>query len=261
MAEKPSHTISGATPERSLLARARQAYAQESRQALEEEWILRYLPMVRHIVQKVTRSMAIREDVDDLISAGTLGLVKAARGFDPSRQVEFKTYAYIRVRGAVIDELRDRSFLPAAVHNEIRRLREAYGRHMAERGKPPSDEELAETLKMPLERLYHVLEETRRRNFLSIHGLSDDEPALGRLHLTDGQPSPYQQVERKELLEKMAQAISDLPERDRLVVLLYYDRDLTMKEAAQVLRVTESRFSQLHASAIFKLSMKMGIRT
>jgi len=258
--ERPSHTLSGPTPDKTLLARAHQAYAQESRQAVEDKWILGHLPLVRHIGRKVTGAAAIREDLDDLISAGTVGLVKAARAFDPSREVNFKTYAYIRVRGAVIDELRRRSFLPAGVHKQIRELREAYGRHMAETGKPPTDEELAKALEISVDRLYHMLEEARRRNFLSIHGLSDDEATLGSLPLSDGQPSPDQQAERRELLENMTKAISELSKRDRLVVLLYYDRDLTMKEAARVLGVTESRFSQLHASAIFKLSMKMGIR-
>ena len=255
-----SHTIPGGPPDKTLLARASQAYAQESRQTLEEKWILAHLPMVRHIVQKVTGPLAVRDDVDDLVSAGTLGLVKAARAFDPSKEVDFKTYAYIRVRGAVIDELRERSFLPTAVHNQMRRLREAYARHIADAGRPPTDEQLADALEMPLERLYRTLEDARRRNFLSIHGLTGDEPTLSRFHPADRELSPDEQAEHNELLERLAGAIAELPRRDRLVVLLYYDRDLTMKEAARVLGVTESRFSQLHASAIFKLSMKMGIR-
>lgn len=260
MAAEPSHTVCNGTPDKTLLARASQAYAQGSRQAQEEKWILAHLPMVRHIVQKVAGALAMAEDLDDLISAGTLGLVKAAQAFDPSKGVNFKTYAYIRIRGAVIDEIRNRSFLPATVHNQMRRLREAFARHRAATGKPPTDEELAEALGIRLDQLYWTLQEARQRHFLSIHGMSDDEPALGRFHPADGQPPPDQQAERRELLERMAQAIRELPHRDRLVVLLYYDRDLTMKEAAQVLGVTESRFSQLHSSAIFKLSMKMGGR-
>jgi len=247
-----------ATPDKMLLARARKAYAREARQAVEEEWIVAYLPMVRHIVQRVAGNLTDRHDQEDLISAGTLGLVKAARAFDASKDADFKTYAYIRIRGAIIDELRGRSFVPAAVHKQIRRIEEAYRQHMARTGRPPTDEELAECLEMSDEQMYRTLEEARRQRFLSIHGLSEEGAPMGAFHPADRAPLPDAQAERKELLENLVKAISELPERDRLVVLLYYERDLTMKEAARVLGVTESRFSQLHASSVFKLSMKLG---
>jgi RNA polymerase sigma factor for flagellar operon FliA len=263
VSKSPSHSLQTVGPrpdDNTLLARARasKAYAQQSRQAAEEKWILAYLPMVRHIVQRITRNIGSRSDVEDLISAGTVGLVKAARAFDKSKDVDFKTYAYIRIRGAVIDELRGRSFVPATVHNEIRRAREAYERHLAEKGKPPGDEELAGTLGLSVAQLYKLWEEARRQNFLSIHGLSDDPPNAAVFHPPAREPSPDQQAEHKELLQKLTDAVTDLPKRDRLAVLLYYDRDLTMKEAAHVLGVTESRFSQLHARAIFRLAVKMG---
>jgi len=255
-----ANTTLDSTPDKMLLARARKAYAQEDRQAVEEEWILAYLPMVKHIVQKVCGNLTNRQDQDDLISAGTLGLVKAARGFDHTKDADFKTYAYIRIRGAVIDELRGRSFVPVTVHKQIRRVKEAYQEHLAKTGQPPSDEELAAGLEMPLEQMYRMLEQARRQRFLSIHGLSEDSSVLAPIQPADRGPSPDVQAERKELLENLVKAIGELPERDRLVLLLYYERDLTMKEAAQVLGITESRFSQLHASSVFKLSMKLGTR-
>ena len=247
-------------PDARLIARANQAYAQQTRQRQDEQWIVGHLPLVRHIVLKVVGNLSFHNDLDDLISAGTLGLVRAARAFDPSREVDFKTYAYIRIRGAVIDELRGRSFLPAGVHKEVRRLKDAYQQHSANHGRPPTDEELAEAMGVPLAGLYRMLAEARKQNFLSIHGLGEEDSVAGQFHPASREPSPVEQAERKETLEGMTQAIRELPERDRLVVLLYYDRDLTMKEAAQVLGVTESRFSQLHSSAVFKLSMKMGVR-
>ena len=255
-------TVGRQADDDTLLARARasKAYAQQSRQAAEEEWILAYLPLVRHIVQRVTRTLGSHGDVEDLISAGTVGLVKAARAFDPSKEVEFKTYAYIRIRGAVIDELRGRSFVPAAVHNEIRRVRQAYERHLATTGKPPADEELAAVAGVSVEKLYKLWEEARKQNFLSIHGLADDQPNAAAFHPPAREPSPDRQAERKELLQKLTDAVAALPKRDRLAVLLYYDRDLTMKESAHVLGVTESRFSQMHARAIFRLAVKMGTR-
>jgi len=200
-----------AAPQTALRAKASKVYARQSRETLEQRWILDHLPLVRHVVSRVTSCLSCGGDVEDLISAGTLGLVKAARAFDPTRHSEFKTYAYIRIRGAVLDELRGRSFVPAA----------------------------------------------RKQNFMSIHGLDDDAPVLGTFLPPDGQEAPDAQAERRELLDSLAAAIRQLPRRDRLVLLLYYERDLTMKETAEVLGITESRVSQIHASALFKLSMKL----
>jgi len=196
--------------------------------------------------------------LEDLISAGTVGLVKAARSFDPTREVEFKTYAYIRIRGAVIDELRRNSFVPSNVHQELRQIEETYRRMSSKNGKPPSDEQLARESNLPLEKMYKLLQEGRHQHFLSIHGLNEEQSPLQGLVPPDHEPSPDQQAERKEMLEVLTDALMELSERDRHVLLLYYDRDLTMKETAEVLGVTESRVSQLHASALFKLSMKLG---
>jgi len=244
-------------PSQGLRARAQEAYSQQSRESAEEKLILEHLPLVRHIVQKIAAQLPATVDVEDLISAGTLGLVKAAKVFDPSKRAEFKTYAYIRIRGAVIDEMRERSFVPSGVHKQIQRAESAYQRLTARMGNPPSDEELAEQLGISTGELYRTLEEARKQHFLSIHGLSDDSPALGSFLPAASGCSPDAEVERKELLSGLSEAIRDLPERDRLVLLLYYERDLTMKETAKVLGITESRVSQLHASALFKLAMKL----
>ena len=256
MNQVPSETAD-VVPAKQLRARITQAYAQQSREMLEEKWILDHLPLVRHIVQKVAAQVSRRLEMEDLISAGTLGLVKAARTFDPTRDVEFKTYAYIRVRGAVIDELRRISFVPSSVHAEIRRIQATYHEHLAANANPPSDEELAASVGMSLGRLYKTLEEARKQHFLSIHGLTDEQPVLGPLIPADKAKAPDAEAEQNELLEGLTQAIRDLPKRDRTVLLLYYERDLTMKEAAEVMGVTESRVSQIHAAAVFKLSMKL----
>jgi len=242
---------------KTLGAKAREAYANESQKAREEERILSHLPMVRHIVNKIAGHLRRNIDLDDLISAGTVGLVKAAHAFDPARHTEFSTYAYIRIQGAVIDELRGRSFIPAESSRSIRKTREAYQTFLAVNGRPPADEELAAQAGITIEKLYKTLEDARRQHFLSIHGLSDDQPALGRLLPADEESSPGPQAERHELLQCLTRAIQELPERDRTLVILYYDRDLTMREIAETLEVTESRVSQMHASALFRLAMKL----
>jgi len=244
-------------PAKLLKAKISAAYATQSREAVEEQWILQHLPLVRHIVNKIVNVSRMRDDYDDLVSAGTVGLVKAARSFDSTRDVIFKTYAYIRVRGAVIDELRSRSFTPAAMFGQLRRIEEAHQRIVGPGGAQPSDADLAAEAGISVEALYKTFEDARRANFLSIHGLSADEPAMGAFVPRDQGPGPDVAAERNELSRHLAQAIKELSDRDRKILLLYYDRDLTMKETAQVLDITESRVSQLHASALFKLSMKL----
>lgn len=239
------------------MAKASAVYGEQSREVVENQRIVDYLPLVRHVVQKITTTLPRHVETDDLISAGTLGLVKASRRFDVSKKVDFKTYAYICIRGAVIDELRHRSFVSTNVHHQIRAVSECYQRYVSANGRPPTDEDLAAQADMTPEQLYRVLEEARRRHFMSIHSLTEDQPALMSLVPPDSGPSPSEQAERQETLERLADAIRGLPERDRILLLLYYERDLTMKETAEVLGITESRVSQLHASAVFKLSMKM----
>lgn len=242
-----------------LRAKISEAYARQSREAQEEKWILDYLPLVRHVVQKVVGHVNNRHDVEELLSAGTLGLVKAARSYDPSRDTEFKTYAYLRIRGAVIDELRGRSFVPPTTRQQIRSLTQAYQRLASQHGHAPSDEELAEAMGLSLAQLYQLMQDARKQNFLSIHGLDDDQGGMDSWVPTNREPSPQAQLERQELAERLAKAIAELPRRDRTLLLLYYERDLTMKEVAAVLEITESRVCQLHASALFKLSMKLKV--
>jgi RNA polymerase sigma factor FliA len=244
-------------PSRVLQANASEAYATHSQKAREEEWIVSHLPMVRHIVNKIAGHLGPSADMDDLISAGTLGLVKAARAFDPSKHAEFGTYAYIRIQGEVIDELRGRSFVPAESNRAIRRVQEAHQMFQSVHSRTPDDEELAAQAGLPVEKLFKTLEDARRRHFMSIHGLSDEEPSLGDLLPDNNEDAPESRAERTELAELLAQAIQELPERDRTVILLYYERDLTMKEIAATLEITESRVSQMHAGALFRLSMRM----
>ena len=187
--------MSSAVPTDTLRAKASEAYAQQTREAAEEERILTHLPLVRHIVQKVASQLRLA-DVDDLISAGTLGLVQAARSYDVSRDTEFKTYAYIRIRGAVLDELRGRSFVPAAVHQQVRTIEKGYERLMAAKGSPPGDEELAAEVGIPPAQLYRTLQEARRQHFLSIHGLDEDQPALGSCLPPARAPAPHAERER-----------------------------------------------------------------
>jgi len=194
---------------------------------------------------------------DDLISAGTIGLVKAARDFDPAHDASFKTYAYIRIRGAVLDELRAWSFAPATVKKQLDRAQQIAEQILQHTGRAPSDKELAEKLGISLEKMYKIFEDARRRHFLSIHGLDDEAPVLGSMLAATGTKQPGHRLEQAELVAELAKQIEQLPTKQRRIILLYYHQELTMKQIASILKITESRVSQLHASALFKLSIRL----
>lgn len=236
---------------------ALRAYGDQTRRQREDEMIVQYLPLVHRIVHQVAAYLHPPLSRDDLISAGTIGLVKAARDFDSTRDAEFKTYAYIRIRGAVIDELRGWSFAPPTVKKLFDRAQEVAERFLQERGTAPSDEQIAEAMDIPLDKLYQVYETARARHFLSISGADEDAPALGDMLAAPQDNAPDSRLRRQEIKQALAEAIGELPEKQQQIILLYYHRELTMKQVSEVMELTESRISQLHAAALFKLSVRM----
>ena len=227
------------------------------RSGVEDEQIAEFLPMVGKIARQVVTYLKPPLSFEDMVSAGTVGLVRAARDFDPSHQAEFKTYAYIRIRGAILDELRCWSFVPANLNRRIRDAQQLSRKITEETGTPPTDPELAEELGITVEELYETFENARAQHFVSLDGSTDESPALGSLLAAPHVSSPDERIERAELVEKLAEAIRQLFDKQRKVVLLYYQQQLTMKQIAEILEITESRVSQLHASALFNLSIKL----
>ncbi|MHC4482366.1 MAG: sigma-70 family RNA polymerase sigma factor [Planctomycetota bacterium] len=236
---------------------ALRAYSSHKKRPLDNEQIAQFLPMVRKIVQRVVTYLKPPLSFEDLVSAGTLGLIKAARNFDPSHQAEFETYAYIRIKGAILDELRGFSSLPSnlnkQIHNALRVSREI----TEQTGTAPTDAELAEKLGITVDKLYKTLENARAQHFISIDGSGEEHPPLGDLLPAPNTATPDKQLERAELIDKLTEAMQQLDNRQRQIILLYYQQHLTMKQIAQVFNITESRVSQLHAGALFNLSVKL----
>ena len=236
---------------------ARRAYSGQKEQSVENEQVAEFLPMVHKVVQRVVTYLKPPLSYEDLISAGIVGLVKAARDYDASHRAEFKTYAYIRIRGAILDELRDWSSVPVNVDRQIRKTLQLALEITEQTGSTPTDAELAKKLGITVDKLYETFENARLKHFVSIDGSGDDSPTLGSLLASTKTTTPDEQLEQTELIDKLTEAIQQLNERQRQIILLYYQQQLTMKQIAGVFKITEPRVSQLHAGALFNLSVKL----
>ncbi len=236
---------------------ARRAYAGQNKKLLNEEQIAQFLPLVHKIAQRAVGYLRPPLTYEDLVSAGTVGLVKAARDYDPSFNAEFQTYAYIRIKGAILDELRGWAFIPPTVNKQIRRAMDMSVEITKQTGTPPTDNDLAEKLGLTVNQLYETLENARVRQFLSLDGSGENMPALANILAAPETKTPDQQFEHAELIDRLAQAIQQLDQRQRQLILLYYQQHLTMKQIAELFSITEPRVSQLHASALFNLSVHL----
>jgi len=239
-----------------LRAAARSAYGQQRTETVGDDLVDRFLPMVHKIVQRAVVYLKPPLSREDLVSAGIVGLLKAARDYDPSHEAEFQTYAYIRIRGAVLDELKAHSFLPSGTNKQIREAVKLRIDLTEQRGVAPTDEELAEKLHISVDKLFQLYHHARAKHFLSFEDMFEDDSS-SCLPAADGTPAPSHRAERTELIEQLSRAIEQLDERQRQLIVLYYQQDLTMKQIAEVFGLTEPRVSQLHAKAIFNLSVKM----
>jgi RNA polymerase sigma factor for flagellar operon FliA len=236
---------------------ARRAYASQNKKPLDENQIAQYLPLVHKIAQRVSSYLRPPLTYDDLVSAGTVGLVKAARDYDTSFNAEFQTYAYIRIKGAILDELRGWAFIPPNVNKQIRQALDLSVEIAKETGNTPSETELAEKLGITTEQVYETLDNARVQQFLSIDRTSEDAPSLANILCESDAKTPEENLQQNELIERLSQSIQQLNERQRQVILLYYQQHLTMKQIAEVFKITEPRVSQLHATALFNLSVKL----
>ena len=241
-----------------LKAVALRAYSGHKHQAITDDEIVELLPMVNKIARRTVGYLRPPLSLDDLISAGTVGLLKAARDFDASHQAEFKTYAYIRIKGAILDELRRASLLPSAVNRQVRQVLQLSQEIVQQTGSAPSDQELAERLGISVEDVGSLFESARAQHFVSIDGLSDEEPALGKILAAADNTGPGSRLEKAEMLGQLTDAMQKLDARRLQIIVLYYHKHLTMKQIADLLEITESRVSQLHASALANLSAMLG---
>ncbi len=235
-----------------------QEYRSERTQELRDRLILTYAPLVKFVAGRVGASLPAHVDEQDLVSYGLLGLIGAIERFDPGREIKFETFAMARIRGAIIDELRSLDWVPRSVRTRARQIERAIAALEKELMRAPTDEEIAKKLGVTSDELEENLHEISRSTVAALDELwspsgSGDQIALIDTIEDEAGPDPELFLEQSEVKEALAEAISELPEREKLVVTLYYYEELTLREIGEVLGVTESRVSQLHTKAILRL--------
>jgi RNA polymerase sigma factor for flagellar operon FliA len=227
--------------------------------AYRDQLITEYLPYVKRIVQRLAVHLPSTVDIDDLMNVGVIGLIQAVDRYDPRRDNKFMTYAIFRIKGAVLSELRARDFLSRSNRRKIRELESAYLRLEQKLGREADDHEIARELGVDLEQVYRT-KQMSSISFISLEELgvsSRDEKEKLLSYLINNDDDALSMTKLKELKEAMAQAIKQLPEKERQVISLYYLEELTMKETGKVLGITESRVSQIHSQAILHLRTKL----
>jgi len=229
--------------------------------SLRNQMILEYAPLIKYIAQRIAVRLPPNIDINDLISSGTIGLIDALDKFDPERGVKFRTYAEFRIRGAILDELRSLDWVPRSVRQKLHLLEDAYANLEHKLGRPASEEEVAERMGVDVEKLYDLINKANGIKLISLEELgytSERERDKIKDYVADGsQEDPSIQLKLKEIETLLAKAINELPEKQRLVITLYYYEELTMKEVGIALGITESRVSQIHTQAVIKMKGKV----
>lgn len=224
---------------------------------LREFLILQYLHLVRYVVNRLPVNLPVSIGQEDLVSFGTLGLIEAFERFDLGRNLKFETYAVSRIRGSIIDQLRYFDWVPRGVRKRAKDLHEASHRLEQQLGRAPNEEELSTELNITPERLKTIVSESNNLLISLDEGRGDDSNSnsLSLLDLIEDKstPDPLAASESVDLKERLAEAIAKLPERERLLVALYYHENLTLREIGDIINVSESRVCQLHAQAINRL--------
>ena len=223
--------------------------------AEQEGILLEHLPVVRFLARRIHERLPQHVDMEDLVSAGVVGLMDALAKFDPEKKVQFRSYAQFRIRGAIIDSLRTLDWSPRELRRKGRAVEEAIRALTSRLGRPPGEAEVAAELDVSLEDYQQLLGDLKGLEIGTLHVERNEDSGEEELAYVPGRPDedPLFCCLRGELEERLAEAINGLPDRERLVMTLYYYEEMTMREIGLALGVVESRVSQVHASAVVHL--------
>lgn len=227
-----------------------------------DQLILEYSPLIKYIAQKIAARLPANIELDDLISSGVIGLMDAMEKYDVSRDNKFKTYAEFRIRGAILDELRAQDWVPRSVREKAKSLERCFLKLEQKMGRQATDEEVCQELGLSQTDYHELLNQVRSVSLLSYDDVAHFSKADKKILHGSGEngskaSTPFNEVTSASMKRVISEAIQDLPEKQRLVLSLYYYEDLNLKEIGRVLDVTESRVSQLHTQAILRLKSKL----
>jgi RNA polymerase sigma factor FliA len=222
----------------------------------ERQLIEKHAQLVKRIAQHLMGRLPPCVQSEDLMQAGMIGLLEAAKNFDSSKGASFETYATIRIRGSMLDEIRRGDWVPRSVHRNTRRIAEAIRRVENETGRDARDAEVAAMLNVALNDYHQMLQDTNGVRIFGFEdvGLTEETVVEG---LSDAAPSPFDGVQYEDFRSSLVKGIEGLPERERLVLSLYYDEELNLREVGEVLGVSESRASQIHSQAMLRLQSRL----
>lgn len=224
--------------------------------------VVKYMPMIKCIAKKISARLPSHIEFDDLVSNGAIGLMDAINKYDPSRENKFRTYAEFRIRGSILDALRSDDWIPRSIRDKAKRISRAVKALEMKLGREPEDKEVADYMGVSLEEFHDMITETRPVNVLSIDEITffnrmDKTSVLKILETTE---SLTNKINSKSIQRLIQKAIEELPERQRIVLSLYYYEGFNLKKIGEILKVTESRVSQLHAQAVKRLKIKLSNR-
>ena len=231
--------------------------------SLKEQIVLEHAPLIRYIVNRIAVRLPSHIDLDDLHNTGVIGLMDAIEKYDPEKNCKFKTYAEFRIKGAILDQLRSLDWVPRSVRQKSRRLERAYGEVEQRLGRQASEEEVADSLGLQLDKFHELLNQVRGISLVNLEeirgGGQDGDRTGGYADIVEDvhAENPFASFKLNETKQVVADTIATLPEKERLVVSLYYYEDLNMKEIGNILGITESRVCQIHTKSVLRLRAKL----
>ncbi len=234
-------------------------YKTDGDERARERLVVAYSPLVKYVAGRMGSGLPSHVEEADLISYGLVGLINAILRFEPEREIKFETYAITRIKGAIIDELRSQDWVPRSVRARARQIERAHGKLENKLQRAPTDEEMAAELEMDVQAFQDAILQISNSSMAALDELwtvsdsSGDSVSLLDTIADENAPDPAAALDQSDLRDRVADSISRLPEREKLVIALYYYENLTLREIGEVLGVTESRVSQLHTKAVLRL--------
>jgi RNA polymerase sigma factor for flagellar operon FliA len=245
-----------------LLREAKEKY-NEIPDNLKEQIVLEHTALIRYIVNRIAVRLPSHIDLDDLYNTGVIGLMDAIEKYDPEKNCKFKTYAEFRIKGAILDQLRSLDWVPRSVRQKSRKLEKAYGEVEQRLGRSATEDEIADSLGLEIDKFHVLLNQVRGISLINleeIRGTNSDGDRAGTFAdiIEDvHSENPFASLKLLETKHVISDTIGTLPEKERLVVSLYYYEDLNMKEIGNILGITESRVCQIHTKAVLRLRAKL----